>query len=403
MSKDKKNFQRKVLKNGLTVLFEKRDLPIVSMAYAVRYGGMHEKAEEKGIAHFIEHMLYKGTPTRNAQDIAKAIEHRGGIMNGFTDEPVTAFWVKAPSKHFFSILDVLSDMVKNTKFETKELEKERQVILEEIKMRRDNPMIFVHDTLLSLMYSAPFGNSLIGTPETLSKMNRETLLKKFMEAYTPKNIIFVAVGDVDFKKLCAYLEKSFPNSNSKIPSLPKIVLKSESRDIKRKGIDQAHLLLAYHTPLANSDLSYVATVLNSLLAGGMSSRLFSEIREKRNLAYAIRGDCTAEKEFGYSLVYVGTTTDKLSEVKRLIIEEHKKVARDLDNKELSLIKEQLIGQHLISREDSQSELAYLLSAEIDGDVKDAFTFEKKIAAVKIADVKNLAKISKYSVLTLVPE
>src|SRR3989344_4038423 len=203
MSKDKKNFQRKVLKNGLTVLFEKRDLPIVSMAYAVRYGGMHEKAEEKGIAHFIEHMLYKGTPTRNAQDIAKAIEHRGGIMNGFTDEPVTAFWVKAPSKHFFSILDVLTDMVKNPQFNTQELEKERKVILEEIKMRRDNPMIFVYDSLSELLYASPFGKTLIGTPETLGKMTRETLLNKFKEIYVPKNMIFVAVGDVDFKKLCA--------------------------------------------------------------------------------------------------------------------------------------------------------------------------------------------------------
>src|SRR3989344_3847248 len=203
MSKDKKNFQRKVLKNGLTVLFEKRDLPIVSMAYAVRYGGMHEKAEEKGIAHFIEHMLYKGTPTRSAQDIAKAIEHRGGILNGFTDEPVTAYWVKAPSKHFFSILDVLSDMVKNPQFDYQELEKERKVILEEIKMRRDNPMIFVYDSLSELLYASPFGKTLIGTPETLGKMTSETLLNKFKEIYVQKNMIFVAVGDVDFKKLCA--------------------------------------------------------------------------------------------------------------------------------------------------------------------------------------------------------
>jgi len=132
-------FFRKVLKNGMTVLFEKRDIPVVSVAFAVRNGGVNESTNEKGISHFIEHMLYKGTPTRNAKKIAEEIERNGGDLNGFTAETITAYWCKMPSKHLDIALEVLSDMVKNSLFDEKEMEKERKVIFEEIKKYHDNP------------------------------------------------------------------------------------------------------------------------------------------------------------------------------------------------------------------------------------------------------------------------
>ncbi|MEJ2268121.1 MAG: pitrilysin family protein, partial [Nanoarchaeota archaeon] len=155
------NFQRKVLKNGMTILFEKRDLPIVSVAFAVRNGGINESEEEKGISHFIEHMLYKGTPTRNAKKIAEEIEKNGGELNGFTDECITAYGCKMPSKHVNVALNVLGDMVKNPLFDEKELEKERKVIFEEIKMRKDNPMTFVFDKLNNILYTGTLGLDLI--------------------------------------------------------------------------------------------------------------------------------------------------------------------------------------------------------------------------------------------------
>src|SRR4030066_141205 len=153
----KPKFYRKILRNGMTVIFEKRNLPIVAVALVVRNGGINEKISEKGISHFTEHMLYKGTQTRNAKKIAEEIEKRGGELNGFTDEAITAYWCKMPSKHLKTALEVLSDRVKNPLFDKKEMEKERKVIFEEIKMRKDNPHIYVLDNIQGELYSGTLG------------------------------------------------------------------------------------------------------------------------------------------------------------------------------------------------------------------------------------------------------
>ena len=159
--------QRKVLKNGLTVVFKQRRNGVVSVAFAVRYGAMNEKAEHKGIAHFIEHMLYKGTPTRNTKQIATEIEKNGGELNGFTSEQITAFWCKMPSKHVDVALNVICDMVKNPLFDSKEVEKERKVIFEEMKMYHDNPRLYIFDKLKSLMYKGDFAIPVIGTKKSM--------------------------------------------------------------------------------------------------------------------------------------------------------------------------------------------------------------------------------------------
>jgi len=167
------DFHKKILKNGLTVLFEKRDIPVVSVAFAVRNGGINEMKDEKGISHYIEHMLYKGTPTRDQKRISEEIEKNGGILNGFTGETITAFWCKMPSKHLDIALNVLSDMVKNPLFDEKELEKERKVIFEEIKIYHDNPMKHVFDEIHKLLYGEPFGIPIIGTYDIMNSIDRK--------------------------------------------------------------------------------------------------------------------------------------------------------------------------------------------------------------------------------------
>ena len=398
------NFQRKILPNGMVVLFEKRELPIVSVVFAVRNGGMNEHESEKGISHFIEHMLYKGTPDRNSKQIATEIEKNGGELNGFTSEPITAYWCKMPSKHIDVALNVLSDMVKNPIFDEKELEKERQVIFEEIKMRRDTPRVYVSDEIQGLLYDKPLGQNLIGTYETMNSIKREEIIKKFKEVYTPNNMILVVVGDVEFDKIVDFAEKNFGNEKGKI-GLPKIKLRNEKKIEKRKGIDQASFVFAYHVPTSNNKLSYAANVLSVLMAEGMSSRLFSEIREKRNLAYAVKGESNITKEFAYNLIYVGTMKKNIEKVRKLILEEFEKVADGLTENELNEVKEQLIGNHYISMEDSQMQMVNLLMHESDGDVEKFYEFEKKIKEVKLGDVKKLASEvkKKYSYLALVPE
>jgi len=205
----KPKFYRKILKNGMTVLLEKRNLPVVSVAFAVRNGGINEASNEKGISHFIEHMLYKGTPTRNTKKIAEEIEKNGGELNGFTDELITAYWCKMPSIHLDIALDVLSDMVKNPLFDEKEMEKERKVIFEEIKMRKDNPGIHVFDGIQRNLYSEPLGLPLTGTQETMNSITKKKMVEKFKQAYQPNNLILCVVGDADFDKIVDFAEKNF--------------------------------------------------------------------------------------------------------------------------------------------------------------------------------------------------
>ncbi len=396
------DFKRKVLKNGMTILFEKREIPVVSVAFAVRSGGINEDAEEKGISHFIEHMFYKGTPKRNAHKIAEEIEKNGGELNGVTSEEITAYWCKMPSKHLDIALDVLSDIIKNPLFDEKELEKERKVIFEEIKMFHDNPLHHVFDEIQKSLYDGTMGINLAGTYKTMNSIDRKKMVEKFEQVYQPNNMVLCIVGDADFNKIIEFAEKSFGNKKGEVPK-QNFNLKNEIKTEKRSGLDQANLVFAYHVPLAGDKRSYAAQVLSCLMAEGLSSRLFDEIRNKRNLAYGIKGDSDINKDFAYNFIYVGTMKENVEKVKKLILEEFDKVNKGLNEEEFKQVKEQLIGNHQISMEDSQAQMINLLSYEINGTAEDFYKFEKNISDVKLKDVKDLAKISKYSFFALVPE
>ena len=323
-------------------------------------------------------------------------------MNGFTADAITAFWCKMPSKHLDTALDVLSDMIKNPLFDKKELEKERKVIFEEIKMRRDNPLIYVYDKIQSYLYKPPFGIPLIGTYESMNSLDKNKILEKFRQVYRPNNLVLCVVGNADFGNLASFVEKTFGNEKG-IIFQPKIQLKDEEGTEDREGIDQANMVFAYHAPLAQNKLSYAALVLNTLMAGGMSSRLFSEIREKRNLAYAVKGEENTTKDFSYNMIYIGAMKENIEKIKSLILGEFDKVASSLDENELNDVKNHVIGNHQISMEDSQGQMVNLLLHEIDGKVEDFYNFEKNILNVKLKEVQQLARIKKYSFFALAPK
>ena len=346
--------------------------------------------------------MYKGTPIRNSRQIAEEIERKGGLLNGFTDETVTAYWCKIPSRHLDIALDVLGDMVKNPLFDEEELEKEKKVIFEEIKMGKDNPSNHSFKEIQRLLYKEPLGSPLIGTEKTLKSLTRKKILERFQGVYGPNNMILCVVGDADFKDIVDFAEKNF-SGKKEIAFKHKIVKRNGSKIEKRKGIDQANLILAYHFPTSDKKISHAANVLNVLMAGGMSSRLFHEIREKRNLAYAIKGESVILRNFSYGLVYAGTKKENVQLIKKIILDEFRKVSKELDEKELNQVKEQMIGNYQISMEDSQNQMVNLLMHEIDRNAEDAYEFEKNIRNVKLRDVKNLAKIKKYSFFALVPK
>ncbi|MFH1326577.1 MAG: pitrilysin family protein [archaeon] len=398
-------FYRKVLKNGMTIIFEKRDIPVVSVAFAVRHGGVNEAGHEKGISHFIEHMLYKGTPARGPKQIAEEIEKNGGDLNGFTDETVTAYYCKIPSKHLDIALEVLSDIVKNPLFREEELEKERKVIFEEMKMYKDDPKRRVLDQIQTSLYEEPFGISLIGTEKTMKSIDRNKIVKKFKEIYQPNNMVLCVVGDADFKNLVDFVEKNFSNEKGKISKL-QVKKKNEVKTEKRKGIDQANLVFAYHVPLSTNKKSYAAKILSVLMAGGLSSRLWNEIREKRNLAYAVKGVSNVHRDFAHNLLYVGTMKEHIEKVKKLILKEYEDVSKNLTQKELDETKEQIIGNYYIDMEDSILQMTHLLYFEMNGNAKTFYEFEKEIKKTSLNDVKELAETVKdknYSFFALVPE
>jgi len=400
--KRKYEFFRKVLKNGLTVVFEKRENSgVVSMAFAVRHGGIHEDSKEKGISHFIEHMLYKGTKNRNSKQISWEIEKNGGILNGFTEEEFTAYWCKMPGDKINIALDVLSDMILNPLFDDKEMEKERKVILEEIKMRKDVPPIYVADKIQNLLYSGNLSEDIIGTEKSLLSINRKKISDKFQNVYGSENLILCVVGEGDFESLCDFCENKFKKSGFKIIE-PAVGLKNSEKTEQREGIDQANLAFAFHSPKTCDKLVYASQVLECLMVGGMSSRLFQEIREKRNLAYSIKGGYSGGKRFGYSTIFAGTSPENVEKIKKIIIEEFEK-AKSADEKEIAQVKEQIIGNSRISKEDSQGQMLDLLYHEVWGNAENSYKYEEEIKKASVQDVRNLAAVKNYSFMALIPK
>ncbi len=398
------DFQKRKLKNGIKVLHEKRDLPVVSFGISNPFAASHETSEIKGIAHFIEHLLFTGTQTRTHEDISREIEKKGGILNAFTAQDVTSYWFKLPSEHLFSGMDILIDMLKNPKFDETKFEKEKKVILEEIKMYHDMPQRHVFEKIEENLYEKPFGEGIIGSKETVSKMTRDFVKEYFDKKYSPENYIVTLVGNANFDKICEYLEKSFEPENKTTQAL-KINKKNAETTEEREGIDQAHFVLAMHAPEPTDEKRYVLEALHSYLASGMSSKLFLEIREKRGLAYSVRGSIHSEKNYSFYSIYVGTTKEAIPEVKKLILEGFEKV-NEMTEKDLEESKERLMGLKKVSSEEGVNVMNELLFEEIStGKAEDYYEFKKEIEKVKLEDVKSLAKELKkeYSTAAIVPK
>lgn len=395
-------FKRK-LKNGITVLFEKRDLPLVSTSITNRFGGAHEDSKIKGIAHVIEHMVFTGTKTRTHEDISREIEKKGGILNAFTAHEMTAFYFKLPSAHLFSGLDILSDILNNPKFEKEKFEKEKKVIIEEIKMYRDDPQRHVFELIERALFEKPFGEGIVGSEDTVKGLERDFVVDFYKKNYAPENYIVCIVGDADFDRVCEYLEKNFEKRGMRNGG-KKIVKKNGVLVEERAGIDQANFILAMHAPFPNEKDSFVLEVLNAYLGDGMSSKLFLKIREEKGLAYAVKSSLVAEKHYSYYLIYVGTMKDKVEEVKRLILEEFEKI-KEMKEQDLIESKNQVIGQRHVSREESSRVMHELTAYEIVGKAEDYYVYDEKIRKVTLGEVKRLAKklILEYSTAVVVPK
>ena len=398
-----KNFFRRKLKNGINVIMEKRDLPVVSLSITNRFGAGYEKSEIKGIAHFIEHLIFTGTKKRTSEEISREIEKRGGILNAFTSHEVTSFWFKLPSEHLFFGLDVLKDILTNTLFNKEKFDKEKKVIIEEIKMYHDEPRSHAFEMIEKNLFEPSFGDLVIGSKETVEGLERDFVADYFRKNYNPRNFIVTVVGNVNFDEICEYFEKNFEANESEVGKI-EIKKKNGESVEKRRDIDQAHVVFAAHAPLKGDKRHYALEILNAYLAGGMSSKLFVEIREKRGLAYAVRGDIVSEKNYSYYVIYVGTTKEAFEEVKNLILQGIKDVEK-MGEDELKESKEKIIGLKRISLEESSNVMNDLMFEELVGKAEDYYDYDNQINAVKLNDIKKLAKefAKEYSFASVVPD
>ena len=395
-------FQKKILRNGLTVLFEKRDVPVTTVMLACKYGAVYEVESEKGMAHFIEHLCFKGTDGRTAQEVSSEIESVGGELNAFTHEEVTAYHAKLPSNHLRLAMKVLFDIFFYPTFPNEEIAKEANVICEEIKMYEDNPRAHVIDRIKSNLFEKPFGANIAGTQENIRNMTREKLLKKHDEFYVASNSILCIVGNNDFEEILKIANSLDIREGKVEPEIPEIVLKNDVTEERRKDIQQSNLAVAVHFPKSDDRLKYAAEIFSCVLGEGMSSRLFLEVREKRGLVYSIKNDSDEGKNYGYFLIWAGTDKDKESEVVEICKKEFARMI-DLSEEELERAKIQVIGNRKVDMEDSSDVAVDLILEEISGDAKEYYEYEEKINSVTLDDIKELASIKDFSVFVLGPE
>jgi len=394
------DFYKKKLKNGVTVLFEKRKLPIITSSASVKWGAEFESEKIKGISHLMEHLMFKGTKTRSSEEIAREIEKKGGIINAFTDEEVTAYWNKLPSRFWKTGVDIASDLILNPKFDAEEFEKEKKVVIEEIKMYNDTPRMYVLDKIKSMLYKKPFGMSIAGDEKVVASLKLDDVKNLFDKYYTTDDMVLCCVGDGNFDDICEFAEKTFPVKKRSLIEKKPIKINME-RIETRKGVDQANFVFGFHAPKLCDKEKYLYEIVGGYLWDGMSSRMFQEIREKRGLCYAVKGFLDLGSNFGYGGIYVGTLAEKIKQVKELILKEFKNL-KNINKKDFDEVKEQLIGGNELGKENSDGVMIDLMREEFAGRAEEHYEYEERIKKVKFDDVRNFV-LKNYSSFALIPE
>ncbi|MBU5482793.1 insulinase family protein [Clostridium sp. MSJ-11] len=349
------------ISNGLKVVLEKIDyVNSVSVGLWVKNGSRNEDKQNNGISHFIEHMLFKGTEKRSAKEIAESIEDVGGQINAFTAKESTCYYVKILDSHLDLALDVLSDMLFNSKFAEEEIEKEKGVIIEEINMNEDSP----EDVLLDLHSEAIWGEDpiafpILGNVETVTSFTREMLMDYIQSRYIPKNCVLSIAGKFDEKDIiklaeCYFGDWNFKNKDLSDSSSPKIL---NSHLFKEKQIEQLHISLGLNgLPLGSDDI-YPLLFLNNLLGGGASSILFQKIREEMGRCYSIYSYLSAFKNTGVVSIYTGLNPKYSLEVVSLIKEELFKFTKmDISDERIVKGREQLKGSYILGLESTSSRM-----------------------------------------------
>jgi predicted Zn-dependent peptidase len=386
---------RDVLDNGLRIVTERMtQVRSVSIGVWLTRGSRHETAERGGIAHFVEHMLFKGTGTRSAEDIAQAIDSIGGQLDAFTAKEYASYYIKVLDEHLPLALDILADIVRNPAFDPDDIEREKKVVLEEIKMVEDTPDDLVHELFTQGFWeNHPLGRPILGTKETVESFNAELLRDYFRGVYTAKNLIVSAVGNLEHDRVRELVAGKFGSLvESGEPVLDEAPRVSPKILVRNKELEQSHVCLGVGSYAQNHDDRYACYVLNTLLGGSMSSRLFQNVREKRGLAYAVFSGLSAYRDAGSFTIYAGCSNDAVGEVIDLCVEELRVVKNaPVPDSELQRSKDHLKGSLMLSLENTASRMSHLARQEIYFDRQ--FGLDETLTGIEqvtTADVQRVA-------------
>ncbi|HUA92625.1 MAG TPA: pitrilysin family protein [Terracidiphilus sp.] len=364
-----RNLRRTVLPNGLIVLTERMEhLRSVAMGVWIKSGSRCEPAETNGISHFVEHMLFKGTRSRSALHIAREMDSIGGNLDAFTSKETICFNVKSLADHVPIALDILSDLVLNPVFAPPDIERERGVILEEIKIDEDNPDVLVHELFTQSFWKGhPLGKPILGTTETVGRLDQRQLFAYHGDWFHGGNMVFSAAGNLDHDQFTDAVANKFvalPGGEAvDLLSAPSPSARIQLRS--KKSLEQVQICLGVPAPPITDNNRYVTLILNTVLGGGMSSRLFQTIREERGMVYSIYSDLSPYRDTGTLCVYAGTSAAKVLEVVQLVLAEFRKLKEvPLGDEELTRAKDQLKGNILLGLESSSSRMANLARQEM---------------------------------------
>jgi predicted Zn-dependent peptidase len=347
--------------NGLVVITEPMEhVHSVSVGIWLRSGSRREPADLNGISHFIEHMVFKGTRRRTAEDIAREVDSIGGMLDAFTAKEMVCFNTRVLDEHLPKAFDVLADMVLEPKFAEEDIAREQSVVLEEIRMTQDNPEDLVHELFTQNFWTPhALGKPILGTPETVSAFTRRSLQDWFHRSYAPNHLLITAAGHLKHEQLVQLVSERFaklaPAENGAADSVPHpaphITLRTKHE------LEQVHLCLGVPALPLTDDRRFAVSILNNVLGGGMSSRLFQNIRERKGLAYAIFSEMNSYRDAGMLSVYAGTSIDTAGQVIRSVLEEFRRMKDEpLSEEELRRAKDHLKGATLLSLEGSSSRM-----------------------------------------------
>jgi predicted Zn-dependent peptidase len=364
MGQPKRDIQKAELANGLVVVTEKMPhVRSISVGIWLGTGSRGESPAHNGIAHFIEHMVFKGTERRTAEQIAQSVDSIGGMMDAFTAKEMTCFNVKVLDEHLPVAFDVLADLVLRPRFDDADVVKEKQVVLEEIKMDEDNPESVIHEMFTQNFWRGhSLGLPILGTPDTVPQFSRSSILDFFKSWYAPENTVITAAGNLEHSRLVELVTQEFggmPRANAVAARMvPDTHSGIDQRD--KKELEQVHLVLGVPSYHLAHERRYAASLLNIILGSGMSSRLFQNIRERQGLAYAIFSELSPYTDTGVLSVYAGTSRESVEQLIRSVVDEFRAIRKEaVSAEELRRAKDHLKGSMMLSLESTSSRMSNL--------------------------------------------